>query len=162
MSIKMITEAFKLFGESKLSPAQKLVLIALADHANDEDHLCWPSLQHLQKKTGLGKNTIWQSIDALVKNGHVTRVEKGSNGPIPTATTYRINLGQSPTYLGQNKRQPRSRNGAALGQSPTSNHNNNHKGTTPGFPKGFNPEVDCRPGEDLQACKVRAWKQSNN
>lgn len=157
MSIKMITEAFKSFEVSGLTAAQKLVLLALADHANDEDQLCWPSLQHLQKKTGLGKNTVWQSIDILIEKGFVTRVKKGSNGPIPEATLYRVNLGQSSTYLGQKQDDPRSKYGMRLGQSSTPNHNNNHNRTA--SLKNFDPTRDCRPGETLEQCKLRIMRK---
>lgn len=176
MSIKMITEAFKLFEESALTAAQKLVLLALADHANDEDQLCWPSLQHLQKKTGLGKNTVWQSIDALVEKGFVTRVKKGSNGPIPEATLYRVNLGQLPTYLGQKQDDPRSKYGTRLGRGSTPNRNINHNRTSEKIKKITLPpwsdnqafvdlgsEVGLRPnpGEDWNAFKNRVKYKVN-
>lgn len=141
----MIASAFKSFEASKLSPAQKLVLLALADHANDEDQLCWPSLQHLQKKTGLGKNTVWQSIDFLIEKGFVTRVKKGSNGPIPEATLYRVNLGQSTTYLGQNMVDPRSKYGTKLGRGSTPNRNSNHK------------RISTEKTEKLSSIKLPPW-----
>lgn len=167
MSIKLTTAAYALFGQVKLSPSQKLVLLALCDHANDEDHTCWPSINHLQKKLGLGRNTIWQAIDALCDAGYVTRVKKGSNGPIPESTLYHINLGQNPTYLGQNQDRPRSRIEHTLGQNLTPNHNMNRNriranknSPVDNFPPGFDPAKDCRPGESDKQCLKRAWEKS--
>ena len=46
-------------------PMQKLLLLALADHANDETFDCWPSLTHLCKKTGMGRSTVARTLLAL-------------------------------------------------------------------------------------------------
>ena len=125
MSIKMITYAFKSFEDSKLSPAQKLVLLALADHANDEDQLCWPSLNHLSKKTGMDRGTIWRSIQKLETLGLIKIVKKGTNGPIPESTLYYIALGDSSLQLGESCNRPVRRKQQALGESCIPNHNIN-------------------------------------
>lgn len=44
---------------------QKLLLLALADHANDETFDCWPSLTHLCKKTGMGRSTVARTLLAM-------------------------------------------------------------------------------------------------
>lgn len=57
----------------ELPAPQKLVLLALADHCNDEDFTCWPSVTHLTRKTGLGRRTVFRCLDQLVGLGFVTR-----------------------------------------------------------------------------------------
>ncbi|QCE34573.1 helix-turn-helix domain-containing protein [Acetobacteraceae bacterium] len=44
--------------QQTLPATQKLVLVAMADHANKEAGICWPSLEFLANKTGLCTRTI--------------------------------------------------------------------------------------------------------
>lgn len=54
MSGKLVGWAFDV---ERLSPMEKLVLLALADNA-DRAGVCWPSQAELARKTGLGERTI--------------------------------------------------------------------------------------------------------
>jgi len=51
-----------------VSPAKKLVLLALADRA-DENHVCYPSNQRICSDTGLHRETVFKAIDELEKDG---------------------------------------------------------------------------------------------
>lgn len=55
-----------------ITSTQKLVLLALADWANDEG-LCWPSIARLAKKSALGERTVQTTIKSLVEAGYVIR-----------------------------------------------------------------------------------------
>ena len=46
------------------SPVTKLLLVALADNA-DEDGVCWPGVKHLMIKTGLSERTVRRSLRLL-------------------------------------------------------------------------------------------------
>lgn len=59
-----------------LSPIQILVLVALADYANDAQ-TCWPTLATLAKKTRLSRRAVINAIAHLVKVNLVTRVCRG-------------------------------------------------------------------------------------
>lgn len=61
MSGKLVGWAF---AQSGLSPTQKLVLVALADNAQD-DGKAWPGKGTIVKKTGLGKSSVYRSLDEL-------------------------------------------------------------------------------------------------
>lgn len=64
MSIKLMNCVWTL---PDLNPFQKLVLVALADRAND-DGVCWPSIETLAKKTsmtGRGVQKVIRSIEDL-------------------------------------------------------------------------------------------------
>ncbi len=76
-----------------LPPTDKFVLLALADHAADDDFECWPSLSHLETKTGYTRTTIWRSIDRLIQNGAVKRVGESKAG----STTYQVQVGKQLT-----------------------------------------------------------------
>jgi hypothetical protein len=62
-----------------LPDSQKIVLLALADCANDEGH-CWPSMLSLARKCSKGQRTVQGVIKALVEAGHVTRRERAGHG----------------------------------------------------------------------------------
>ena len=57
-----------------LSPFQKLVLVALADRANDEG-VCWPSIETLSKKTGMTGRGVQKTIRTLEEIGLLQRQE---------------------------------------------------------------------------------------
>jgi len=83
VSVAAITAAWKVDCE----PTQKLVLLALADHANDETWKCWPSLGHLHKKTGLNRRTVSRAIKALIDSGLIGRINRGRE-----STVYQLNV----------------------------------------------------------------------
>jgi hypothetical protein len=56
-----------------LSPTQKLVLVKLADNANDDGY-CWPSLPYLMKHTCLSNSAVRTAIRQLEEAGLVTRI----------------------------------------------------------------------------------------
>jgi len=47
----------------------KIVLLAIADHANDEGESAYPGLTRLEKKTGLSRQGIVDTLKVLVFNG---------------------------------------------------------------------------------------------
>ena len=83
MSVAAITAAWKVDCE----PTQKLVLLALADHANDETWKCWPSLGHLHKKTGLNRRTVSRALKLLADAGLIGRINRGRE-----STVYQLNV----------------------------------------------------------------------
>lgn len=54
--------------EMELKPAEKLVLLALADNANDEG-VCWPSIRTICRKSCLGESTVHRAIGKLKELG---------------------------------------------------------------------------------------------
>lgn len=62
--------AYRKAWETKCSPTQKLVLLALADRA-DAMGYCWPSIRDISERTGLSKDTVWRTITRLETSGVV-------------------------------------------------------------------------------------------
>lgn len=62
-----------------LPASDKIVLLALADCANDEG-LCWPGMAALVAKCSKGERTIQAAIKRLVASGHLTRDEVVGKG----------------------------------------------------------------------------------
>lgn len=75
MSIAIMTASWGL----ALPATEKLVLLALADCANDEGE-CWPSIATIKRKTGAGERTIQRAIRSLEECGVVTRREVFGKG----------------------------------------------------------------------------------
>jgi len=65
--------------ELDLPDSDKLVLLALADCANDEGH-CWPSVRYLTTKCSKSERTIQGSIKRLVDEGYLIRREVPGKG----------------------------------------------------------------------------------
>jgi len=76
-----------------LTPTEKLILLALSDHADDAGK-CWPSLAHLERKTGCHRTTVWRTIDRLVQAGLVERIESQQFA----STQYQLKVGAQSTY----------------------------------------------------------------
>ena len=62
-----------------LPPVEKLVLLALADWAND-DGACWPSIKKLVEKTDASERTVQRAISSLASKGQLTRSEVAGKG----------------------------------------------------------------------------------
>lgn len=69
----------------------KLVLLCLANFANDDDDTAWPSLSTIGKKTGLSRSTIIECLDKLESENLITRDKGGPKGR--TTTRYRLRSG---------------------------------------------------------------------
>lgn len=75
MSIKLMS----LVWELDLPPGEKLVLLALADQANDAGVQCWPSVATIAKRSGQGERTVRRALADLEKLGHLTRNHRDGN-----------------------------------------------------------------------------------
>lgn len=71
MSIKLMTAVW---DREDLSSTQKLVLLSLADWAND-DGLCWPSINRLAIKTSMAGRSVQRIIRDLESMGFIKRDE---------------------------------------------------------------------------------------
>lgn len=77
MSVRIMTAAWAV----DLPAGEKLVLLALADCANDEG-ICWPGIRSLCAKTGKSERSLQSAIQSLCSSGQLTRDEikgKGCN-----------------------------------------------------------------------------------
>lgn len=87
MSLMMMTEAFKV---KVGNPARKLVLVKLADNANDQGE-CWPSYGHIAKECEMGKSTVRAHIKALQDAGFLT-IKNRRNGELNQSNLYQLTL----------------------------------------------------------------------
>lgn len=87
MSLSMMTEAFKV---KVGNPARKLVLVKLADNANDLGE-CWPSYGHIARECEMGRSTVKAHIRALADAGFLT-IEERRRGRESSSNMYRLTL----------------------------------------------------------------------
>ncbi len=66
-----------------LRPAQKLVLLSLADRAG-EDNTCWPSMERVRRDTGLDIKTVRACLAVLAEAGLLSRRESSGRGYVYT------------------------------------------------------------------------------
>lgn len=67
MSVKMMAAIFE---SRSLGPTKRLVMLALADHADDTGR-CYPSIVRLQDRTGLSERAVRDNIRALEAEGYL-------------------------------------------------------------------------------------------
>jgi DNA-binding transcriptional ArsR family regulator len=72
MSISLMTDVWKL----SLQASRKMVLLALADNANDEGTDCWPSVGKLVEKCSMSERAVQGHLAALEEDGYIKRHER--------------------------------------------------------------------------------------
>ena len=73
----------------KVSSAPKLVLLALADHT-DDDGVCWPGISSVAEKTGLSSRTVRRHVANLVRLGLVAVSKQLRGDGSQTANLYHL------------------------------------------------------------------------
>jgi len=92
MSLRALTWAWE---QELTNPSEKLVLLAIADHAND-DGMCWPSMSHVAERCLLSTRQIQRITEQLVDYGLVSRERrKRPDGTLGTYT-YTLNIHRTP------------------------------------------------------------------
>ena len=86
MSIKAMNWAFGL----ELKPVKKVIVLALADCA-DDDGLCWPGKKHLARKCSVAEKTVTRQMEELQAMGLVT-VTQRKQGDWNQTNLYQLNL----------------------------------------------------------------------
>jgi hypothetical protein len=122
MSVRLMSAIW----DMEFSPVEKLILLAVADWANDEG-LAWPSIAQLAKKTGCGERTVQRTLRAAEQSGLLKRHENPGKGcsyridprhagtpvtaaPVPETTPTPATLApNTPVYTSSQKATPSSK-----------------------------------------------------
>ena len=73
----------------KNNPSDVLVLLALADSAGDEGET-WPKIEAIEHKSGLGRRTVYRSLDRLEKAGYIERIERRFEDGTQLSNLYKL------------------------------------------------------------------------
>ena len=87
MSVRAMAWAWR----QQLSGPEKLVLMALADHA-DEDGICWPGNAHIARKCNLSQRSVQRHIKNLIDNGYMTAHRRYRETGGQTSNRYVLNV----------------------------------------------------------------------
>ena len=72
MSVKAMAAAFQVGIEYELLSTERLVLLCLADHANEAGE-CFPRMTKIAEKTGVGRRRVNEIVARLVELGLLER-----------------------------------------------------------------------------------------
>lgn len=86
MSIKLMNAV--LDDDTITDPTETLLLLALADHANDEG-VCWPSIDRLAQRARVSERQAQRLIGKLIDDGRLEADRRGGRG---RATYYKLTI----------------------------------------------------------------------
>lgn len=82
MSTLIMSQCWPLQG---MTPAQKAVLVSLADNANDQG-VCWPSVESIAMRTCLSERSVQNSIKWLIEQGALHAQQRNGRSTVYTVT----------------------------------------------------------------------------
>lgn len=116
MSIVALNWAWQL----RLKPTTKLVIMALADAADDEGY-CWPSIPTLANKTCMDERSVQRILKELKSSNFIEVQARFRSDGSPTSNKYRLALVSNGDKLSLPSRQ-KSREVVTATTSPDGNH----------------------------------------
>lgn len=96
MGFKLMSAVFE---SASLGPTERLVMLALADHADEDTGRCYPSIARICQRTGLGERTVQGAIRKLRASGHLTIIPGGGRG---NANLYVVNPAAETPFISAN------------------------------------------------------------
>lgn len=96
MSIRLIN---KVFESETLGPTERLIMLALADHA-DESGRCYPSIHRLCKRTGLKERSVQANLKKLSDQGYLKTIIGGGKGKANLYMVFPYPAADAPKPLG--------------------------------------------------------------
>lgn len=110
MGVRLIVEMLDT-APHDLTPAERLVLVILAEHADDRTRKCWPGIDLISRRSGLTPDAVRRVFQRLRKRGAEVRVPLGDDAGGRSVfshpgkrTTYRL-----PTFKSRDDGPPISR-----------------------------------------------------
>ena len=105
------------------SATQKLILLKLADNAND-DGIAWPGMDYLSKHCELSKSAILRNLKALEEKGFIrVKRRKSQDGKTNLSNVYQLTIGTS-SQLPPSSTQPLPPSSSELPESNNIKPNN--------------------------------------
>lgn len=105
MSIKTIAWAWEI-TTPQLGPLDQLVLLALADHADDGGGNCFPSVKTLARKTRLSPRTVKRRLHRLEELGLIAITPRVREDGSASSNTYRLIITRGATETPPGVSQP--------------------------------------------------------
>ena len=96
-----------------LPPMEKLVLLALADCANDEGK-AWPAASTLMRKTNASESSVRRAVQSLIATGHLQQHQRPGTSPV-----YLVHPCHSDTPVTVTPLSPRQGRGVTMTPKPS-------------------------------------------
>ena len=157
-----------IYAPPEIKGATRLVLIALADHANDEDGECYPSVKRLAYKAAVTERQARRSVEWLEERGYAIRIGRRGN----RTNVYRLALPDWKYPLDRTRKsglanadrtQESMRPDMGVRTDRTRGSAQTGHGSPP-IPKGTRRESPKNQGKDFQSSESRAafdyWRGS--
>ena len=87
------------------NPTRKLVLIKLADNANDEG-ICWPSYRHVADHCEVDRKTVIRHVQWLEENKFLTKQYRKDEERGNKSNVYRVDIAGGIAHLGSQSTHP--------------------------------------------------------
>lgn len=127
MSVTLMGKAFAL----ELEPSLKLVLLALADRADDDGGSCHPGQEYLAKKCSMGVRTIRRHLSELEDRGYISRRARfRAEGKGRTSDAFRLTLDLPANLAAGNEPTNRPDDDGLTGQNASDQPANSGRGYT--------------------------------
>ena len=151
MSMRLMAQAMSI---KVGNPLRKLVLIKLADNAND-DGVCFPSYQYIADVCEISKASARNHIDALIEIGLVSKkARKNKDGSSSNLYTLHLDKGMPTDSTGM----PTDSTGGMLGDSTITYHSinlsNNHNNHLPLNGESANAEPSLGENKKLKTPNI--------
>lgn len=119
-------------GRTVSEPVLKFILVALADHCNDDGESAYPSLSTLETKTGFTHRTVLNALEALKKQGLIIYAGVSRRG----TSNYSINVEMIKTLVNVVHHQnTTSKPDTAPSVPDTGNSESSAEASKPGLPE---------------------------
>ena len=82
------------FSLSQLEPCKKMVLMSLADNANDEGY-CWPSIDTISYKSSVSVSSARRHLKALEELGLITKQQRIKESGASNTNGYYLHIGNT-------------------------------------------------------------------
>lgn len=87
----MSNKALNWAWEMNINHTIKIVLLALADHAQVSNDKCWPGIERLRKRCNLSKRSVIRSLNKLIEYGLIFKQSRYSEKGDRTSNVYILN-----------------------------------------------------------------------
>lgn len=77
-------------AEKNMKPGERFVFITLAGFYNDRQKKAYPSIELLEKMTGMGNTTVQRHLNSLERMGVIRREKEKGEGKQYTHNVYRL------------------------------------------------------------------------
>ena len=123
MSIKIMNEAWEVRG---VDPTTKLILMCLADHANEDDRTCWPAISTIARKCDVSRATVKRRMLQLEQYGLISRRSRTGDSTLYYIMPEHENRGvvqsEPGSLLSQGRFTVEPGGGSLLNPKPSLNH----------------------------------------